>query len=177
MTNTFLFHSYPRIATKHKLTSFKILDRDPALHFALLRLQLVELIRDSGWKETGWELRVIHFAKENLAPRAAANPDFLEDLEQTMALAVFPHDNLDRNLAAILDLDLRRKVADDVNMAILQHQAERRDAAIRELVRMRAWAENKARHTTKSLPEVLELGLSTEDGPLAENGVDAMITS
>ena len=157
--------------------SQQILDRDPSLHFSLLRLQLVELIRSSAYKEPGWELPVIHFAKENLAPRAVTNPKFLEDLEQTMALAVFPHDSLEPSLAAILDLDLRRKVADSVNGAILQRQSDRREAAIRKLVKVRAWAENTARETGRPIPVSLDLGLSGEDGAVHDNGPDAMVTT
>jgi len=147
------------------------------LHFSLLRLQLVELIRSSAYKEPGWELPVIHFAKENLAPRAVSNPKFLEDLEQTMALAVFPHDSLEPELAAILDLGLRRTVADNVNGAILQRQSSRREAAIRTLIKMRAWAETSARESGKAIPDTLDLGLGGDDGALHENGLEPMVTT
>lgn len=91
-----------------------------------------------------------------------------------MALLVFPPDNLEPQLAALLHPDLRRSVADQVNKAILTCQNQRRDAAIRNLVRLRAWAEHTARDTKKDLPARLELGLGGDD-EMRENGSEAMI--
>ncbi|KAL3419770.1 ran binding protein in the microtubule-organising centre [Phlyctema vagabunda] len=137
----------------------KVLDSDPALHFSLLRLQLVELIRTCNSSADGDIKPALNFATSQLAPRATTNPAFLEDLERTMALLVFPPNDLEPQLAALLKPDLRRDVADRVNKAILTCQNQRRDAAIRNLVRLRAWAENAARETKKDLPSHIELGL------------------
>ncbi|TGO33060.1 hypothetical protein BHYA_0269g00030 [Botrytis hyacinthi] len=137
----------------------QVLENNPALHFSLLRLQLVELIRTSGSDVAP----VINFARTQLAPRAATNPDFLEDLERTMALLVFQPDNLEPKLATLIHPDLRRSVADKVNKAILQCQNKRRDAAIRDLVRLRAWAENTARDAKKEIPPLIELGLDNDN--------------
>lgn len=81
-----------------------------------------------------------------------------------MALLIFPHNDLEPQLAAILHPDLRRDVADDVNKAILQRQSERREAAIRQLVKLRAWAENTARADKKALPDRISLGLHGDEG-------------
>lgn len=80
-----------------------------------------------------------------------------------MALLVLPHTELEPTLAALLHPDLRREVADNVNRAILDHQAHRREAAIRQLVKMRAWAENTARAEKKSLPDKIEIPLNTSE--------------
>lgn len=80
-----------------------------------------------------------------------------------MALLIFPRDTLDPQLAVLLHPDLRRSVADNVNKAILQSQNKRRDAAIRDLVRLRAWAENTSRDTGKEIPALMELGLDGDD--------------
>lgn len=90
-----------------------------------------------------------------------------------MALLIFPHNDLEPQLAAILHPDLRRDVADDVNKAILQRQSERREAAIRQLVKMRAWAESAARAEKKSLPERIGLGLNGDES----DGHDPMLIS
>ncbi|EDN92518.1 hypothetical protein SS1G_08381 [Sclerotinia sclerotiorum 1980 UF-70] len=74
----------------------QVLENDPALHFSLLRLQLVELIRS-------------------------------------------------------------------LNKAILQSQNKRRDAAIRDLVHLRAWAENSARDGKKAIPDSIGLGLDGDN--------------
>lgn len=91
-----------------------------------------------------------------------------------MALLVFPPDSLEPQLAALLHPDLRRSVADKVNKAILTCQSQRRDAAIRNLVRLRAWAENTARDKKKDLPARIELGLDETIG-MQENGHEAMV--
>src|SRR2546429_5534923 len=76
------------------LTKRKILDGDSSLHFALLRLQLVELIRTCTSTPGGDITPALTFATTQLAPRAPTKKEFLEDLERTMALLIFPPDNL-----------------------------------------------------------------------------------
>jgi hypothetical protein len=154
----------------------KVLDNNPSLHFALLRLQLVELIRTCNATPGGQIEPALTFATTQLAPRAPKNKEFMEDLERTMALLVFPSDNLEPQLAALLQPSLRQSVADRVNKAILTSQSQRRDAAIRSLVRLRAWAEDTARANKKDLPVRLELdGL---DGTMRdeETGHEPMMT-
>ncbi|KAJ8060622.1 hypothetical protein OCU04_010932 [Sclerotinia nivalis] len=147
----------------------QVLENNPALHFSLLRLQLVELIRSCNATPGSDITPALNFATTQLAPRAPANPEFLEDLERTMALLIFPSDNLEPQLAALLHPDLRRSVADKVNKAILQSQNKRRDAAIRDLVHLRAWAENSARDAKKAIPDSIGLGL---DGDNDDDGGD-----
>jgi hypothetical protein len=67
----------------------QILDTDPSLHFALLRLQLIELIRACTSSSTSDITPALNFASSQLAPRAATNNDFLKDLELTMSLLIF----------------------------------------------------------------------------------------
>lgn len=159
------------------------MDDDKALHFSLLRLQLVELIRSCN--AAGGDISpALKFATEQLGPRAPTNPRFLEDLERTMALLLFPQENLEPQLAALLNPSLRRDAADSVNRAILERQSARREAAIRHLVKMRAWAENTARDKGSSLPDRIDIGLRGEepDGQSrrqlnVENGHEPMVTS
>jgi hypothetical protein len=135
------------------------LDENPSLHFALLRLQLVELIRSCTSKPDGDISPALEFATSQLAPRAPTNPQFLEDLERTLALLIFPTENLTPSLAPLLHPDLRREIATSVNEAILQNQGARKEARLRNLVKLRAWAEQKAREAKKDIPEKLDLGL------------------
>lgn len=177
----FLFSISSQISssTVAVLTGQQILDKDPPLHFALLRLQLVELIRSCN----GDDIKpALDFASEQLGPRAPTSPEFLNDLEQTMSLLFFPVDKLPPQLKALLEPDLRREVAEKVNKAVLYHQSRRREAAIRQLVRMRAWAENAARESKKDLPDRIELGFNGDDNDslgdrLHENGHEPMITT
>ena len=76
-----------------------------------------------------------------------------------MALLIFPPDNLAPPLAALLDHNLRKEVATRVNEALLLSQGERSKAKLYNLVRLRAWSEQKAREAKKDLPDKISLGL------------------
>ncbi|KAJ2898227.1 uncharacterized protein MKZ38_004053 [Zalerion maritima] len=156
-----------------------VLEDDPTLHFALLRLQLVELIRRC---DGGDIAPALEFATQHLAPRAPTKPEYLADLEKTMALLIFPHDKLEPPIAYLLEPTLRRDVAAMVNQAVNERQSRRRDGAVRDLVRMRNWVERTARGAKKDIPDKLELNLQGEDNDdaedgLPENGHDPMVTS
>jgi len=97
----------------------QLLDDHPALHFALLRLELIELIRSAS-TAGGSILPALTFATHQLAPRGATNPSFLADLEKTMALLAFPLDTLSDPLRQLIDPELRRSVAKQVNDALLE---------------------------------------------------------
>lgn len=142
------------------LTVKQILDSKPSLHFALLQLQLVELIRECTSSPSGDVTPALDFATSHLAPRAPTNPQFLEDLERTLSLLIFPSESLSSSpLASLLDPDLRKSIASRVNEAILQSQGSRRDAKLRNLVQVWAWAEQKAREAKKDIPDKLDIGL------------------
>lgn len=137
----------------------QVLDQDSALHFSLLRLQLIELIRKATATPNGDIAPALTFATTHLAPRAPTNQEFLEDLERTMALLIFPPDNLAPPLAALLDPALRQEVAQRVNQALLHSQGERTKATLYDLVNYRSWANQKAIEAKKEhLPERIELG-------------------
>lgn len=91
-----------------------------------------------------------------------------------MALLIFPREGLEPQLAEILHPDLRRETADRVNKAILTAQSQRRDAAIRSLIRLRCWAETTARDSKKDVPDHLPLGLDPENNEVG--GSEPMIT-
>jgi glucose-induced degradation protein 8 len=171
------------LSQQHADISSQLLDTDKKLHFSLLRLQLVELIR-SSFTSTDSTLvgKAIEFAQNNLAPYAPLDAQFKVDLERAMALLIVPKESWTQAtnsnpsnppvssiqgdfgaLAELVDPSLRRKVAKDVNEAILQSQDQRREANIRYLVRARAWAEQLAREKKIDLPETLTLGLDGDE--------------
>ncbi|RKU46844.1 hypothetical protein DL546_008154 [Coniochaeta pulveracea] len=156
----------------------EILDSDPKLHFSLLRLQLVELIRQCN---NGDIIPALDFATQQLGPRASTNEQFLDDLEKTMALLIFPHESLTPELAALLRPALRKNVADEVNKTIVFRQTSRLEAAIQNLARLRSWAETSARTHQKPTPDRIELGLSDDSNDAGndvhDNGQEAMITN
>ncbi len=143
--------------------------------------------------------KAIEFAQQNLAPYATLDPQFKNDLERAMALLIVPKEswtgpsssssqpqqpqtsiatsgnqpstgNDFGALSELVDPSLRRKIAKDVNEAILQSQGERREANIRHLVRARAWAEQLAREKKVDLPDRLSLGLDGDDAEASGSG-------
>lgn len=155
----------------------QLLERDHSLHFALLRLQLVELIRNCIILpvDDPKTLTAMKFAETELAPRASTNPQFLDDLERTMTLLFYEPKNLPAQYAVLLEPKLRKDVAQRVNEALLKEQGERTKAKLYDLVRLRAWSEMKAREAKKDIPEHLSLGLEgIQNGqgkePMPSNG-------
>jgi glucose-induced degradation protein 8 len=164
----------------------------------LLRLQLIELIRSafkSGTMDESATETAIKFARDNLAPYVNMSPNFKNDLERAMTLLIMPpaewvklqqadaSSTTQRNsfgaLSELVDPSLRKKVAKDVNEAILASQGQRREANIRHLVRTRTWAEQLAREKKVDLPKRLNLGLDGEeddhnggDTEMSGNGAD-----
>lgn len=98
-----------------------------------------------------------------------------------MALLMIPHDSLEPQLAALLDPNLRQDAAERVNNAIIASRSKRTIAGIRNLVKMRCWAENKSRDLGLPLPDRLDIGLRGDDvdssDQSGENGQDPMVTT
>jgi hypothetical protein len=96
-------------------------------------------------------------------------------LERTLALLIFPSDNLSPSLAFLLDPSLRKDIAQRVNEAILQNQGARKEARLRNLVKLRAFAEHKARDAKKDIPDKLDIGLlgDSHDNQSSNNSNDA----
>lgn len=105
----------------------------------------------------------LDFATSQLAPRAPTNPQFLEDLEKTLALLIFPPENLAPSLASLLDPELRSTVAARVSETILKSQGARGEAKLYSLLRARAWAEREARKGNNELPDKLDFGLDRDN--------------
>ena len=145
----------------------------------LLRLQLIELIRTCTSSATADITPALNFASSQLAPRAATNPDFLKDLELTMSLLIFlPTETpLQPQFASLLQPTLRQDVAARVNDAILNNQGARGEAKLRSLVRLRIWAEERARMVGKDLPPVMSLGFQDAEHQEANgDAADVMVS-
>jgi hypothetical protein len=90
-----------------------------------------------------------------------------------MSLLIFlpATSTLQRELTDLLDPSLRRNVASKVNEAILTSMGARGEARMRSLVRLRHWAEAKARAAGKDIPPILPLGLQdVDERPADSNG-------
>ncbi|KAF2273531.1 uncharacterized protein EI97DRAFT_435951 [Westerdykella ornata] len=147
----------------------EILDKDLPLDFALLKLQLIELIRKCTSSPEPDVSPALEFSQMEVAPLAATNPDFLRELEVTMCLLIIlPSDGpVQSPYAELLKPSLRLDVASRVNKAILESMGARGESKLRSLVRLRTWAEDKARAAGLDIPPFLPL---TSDG--AQDGAE-----
>ncbi|CAN6664135.1 hypothetical protein TRVA0_035S01420 [Trichomonascus vanleenenianus] len=118
----------------------ELLDTNSSLHFALLRLQLIELIKRGS--QDGNIKPALEFASNNLSQRAPKNPEFLADLEKAMALLCFPHEHLVPQLQELMDPKLRRVIAEQVNQALMERQQINVELQIGNLVRLWGWGED-----------------------------------
>jgi len=150
----------------HKLNELDpaILDTNEKLHFSLLQLQLIEMIRVSDLDNGEDIKRAIKFANRNLATRTMNNPEFIFELEKVMALVVYGNKPLPDEVALLLKPDSRRKIAVDVNHAILKSQDAPHVARIADVLKVRQWSELKARERKLDIPPVLRLGIEGGDG-------------
>eukprot|EP00761_Pharyngomonas_kirbyi_P013673 gb/GECH01013702.1/.p1 GENE.gb/GECH01013702.1/~~gb/GECH01013702.1/.p1 ORF type:complete len:226 (+),score=85.87 gb/GECH01013702.1/:1-678(+) len=114
----------------------EILDRNARLYFHLQQQQLIELIRSGDINQA------ISFAREELAPRGEENPEFLEELEQTMALLAF-EDMSSSPVKDLLDHSHRQKTASELNAAILASQCQEQNPKLPTLLKMLIWSQNK----------------------------------
>ncbi|KAG1436599.1 hypothetical protein G6F56_013491 [Rhizopus delemar] len=121
-----------------KLCSFvqKILDTNPHLYFHLQQQQLIELIRKGALQEA------LEFATEEMAPRGEENPEFLEELERTMALLAFQHVQ-DSPVQELLLPSQRQKTAIELNAAILASHSQENEPKLPHLLKMLAWSQEQ----------------------------------
>lgn len=115
----------------------KILDTNHTLYFHLQQQKLIEYIRQGNIPEA------LRFAQEELAPRGEENPEFLAELERTMALLAF--DSSSVVPAAISDLlspAQWMKTAGEVNAAILESLSQGKEAKLVALLRLLCWSES-----------------------------------
>jgi len=112
----------------------EILDHNPEIFFHLQQQRLIELIRKGNLGDA------LAFAQQELAPQGQENPQFLVELERTMALLAF-EDQSKSPLAELLSNAQRQKTASELNAAILASQCQEKDPRLPLLLRMLKWAQ------------------------------------
>lgn len=154
----------------------QLLDNDKSLLFSLLRLQLIELIKQippaPESEKPALVGAALTFAQQNLSPYAPQNDKFKTDLERAMALMIVPaeawctprNQNESQNNAfgplwELVDPSLKVEVARDVNAAILKHQGRKEQSKIHKILQTRAWSETLAREKLVKLPRDLKVTL------------------
>jgi hypothetical protein len=112
----------------------EILDTNPSLYFHLQQQKLIEFIRSDKINDA------IVFAQQELAPRGEENPEFLMELERTMALLAF--DSIASSpVGDLFEASQRQKTASELNAAILTAQCQDKDPKLPNLLKMLIWAQ------------------------------------
>lgn len=114
----------------------EILEEKAQLFFHLQQQRLIELVRQGQTHEA------LEFAQEYLAPRAEDNPEFLQELERTVALLAF-EDAKQSPVGDLMDLSQRQKTASELNAAILSSQSQEQEPRLPMLLKMLIWAHNQ----------------------------------
>lgn len=136
----------------------EILDRDPSLFYLLKQQQLIELIREAeGPSGIG---KSLEFARRELAPRAASNSDFLDEMEKVMGLLAFP-DPARSAVGHLLSRAQRQRVVKELNDAILTSQCQGKDPQILSLLRRLVFKQRQLAKTAKgSFPVMKDLAMA-----------------
>lgn len=131
------FQSSPVFQMDSDALLSQILDTNPTLYFHLQQQRLIEFIR------AGRIADALQFAQTELAPRGEENPEFLSELEKTMALLAFePAATSGAGGAAeLLTPAQRSRTAGELNAAILENFSQGREAKLIGLVRLLGWGE------------------------------------
>jgi len=115
----------------------EILDTNPALYFRLQQQKLIEYIRQGRIEEA------LQFAQEELAPRGEESPEFLSELEKTMALLAFESSpQAPPAISELLSPAQRMRTAGEVNSAILESLSQGKEAKLVSLLRLLCWGES-----------------------------------
>ncbi|KAF8311274.1 lish motif-containing protein, partial [Clavulina sp. PMI_390] len=114
----------------------EILDTNPQLYFHLQQQRLIEFIRQGDIEQA------LIFAQTELAPRGEEHPEFLIELERTMALLAFDATpNLPPAIAELLHPSQRLRTAAEVNSAILKSSSQGTETKLLNLIRLMCWGE------------------------------------
>ncbi|ORZ24716.1 CTLH/CRA C-terminal to lish motif domain-domain-containing protein [Absidia repens] len=114
----------------------EILDTNPKLYFHLQQQRLIELIRK------GDDEGALVFAADEMAPRGEEHPEFLQELERTMALLAFQNTH-PSPVQDLLDPHQRHKTAQELNEAILTSQSREPHPKLPHLLKVLTWSQEQ----------------------------------
>lgn len=113
------------------------MDGNPALFFKLQQQRLIEFIREGRIDDA------LDFAQQELAPRGEESPEFLSELERTMALLAFESSpSVPAAIAELLSPEQRLKTAGELNAAILDSLSQGKEAKLVALIKLLCWGES-----------------------------------
>ncbi|KAH0590842.1 hypothetical protein H2248_000961 [Termitomyces sp. 'cryptogamus'] len=114
----------------------EILDTNPALYFHLQQQKLIEYIRQGRIGDA------LEFAQSELAPRGEESPEFLSELERTMALLAFEGSSrAPGTISELMSPGQRMKTAGEMNGAILESLSQGKTVKLAGLLKLLGWGE------------------------------------
>ncbi|GBF90786.1 hypothetical protein Rsub_03087 [Raphidocelis subcapitata] len=134
----------------------EILEERAGLLFHLQQQRLIELVR------AGRTADALEFAREYLAPAGEEHPEFLEDLERTVALLAF-EDPRASPLGELMEASQRQRTASELNAAILSSQRHATEPRAAMLLKMMVWAQQRLDERA-TYPKITDLAAAVPGG-------------
>ena len=128
----------------------EILDTNPKLYFHLQQQQLLELIKK------GDMLRVLEYASTELSARGEENPEFLDELEQSLSLLAFG-DTSSCPFSDLLQPSQKLKVISELNAAILASQDQEPTSKLGILMKLVLWTQGQLEGKGLEFPKLLNI--------------------
>lgn len=128
----------------------EILDTNSTLFFHLQQQQLLELIKQGDVE------KVLEFAQSELSARGEENPEFLEELEQSLALLAF-EDPTTSPYADLLKSSQRLKLVSELNSALLASQDQETTSRLSVLMKLVLWTQELLQKKGLAFPKLTNI--------------------
>ena len=125
----------------------EILDTNPSLFFHLQQQQLLELIRE------GKPEQVLKYAQSELSARGEENPEFLDELEQSLGLLAFD-DAASCPFSELLQPSQRLKVISELNSALLASHDQEAVSKLSTLMKLVLWSQDQLEKKGIAFPKL-----------------------
>ncbi len=128
----------------------EILDTNPKLFFHLQQQQLLEYIRQGDVE------KVLGYAQKELSASGEENPQFLEELEQTLSLLAFENTKASP-FSDLLEHSQRLKVMSEVNAAVLASQDQSSESKLGMLMKLVVWTQRELTNNGHKFPKLNDI--------------------
>ena len=136
----------------------EVLDTNPSLFFHLQQQQLLELIREGKTEQ------VLKYAQSELSARGEENPEFLDELEQSLGLLAFD-DAANCPFSELLQPSQRLKVISELNAALLASHDQEALSKLSTLMKLVLWSQDQLEKKGITFPKLTNIA----DGKLTQN--------
>lgn len=100
--------------------------------------------------------KVLEFAQSELSARGEENPEFLEELEQSLALLAF-EDPTTSPYADLLKTSQRLKLVSELNSALLASQDQETTSRLSVLMKLVLWAQDQLQKKGLTFPKLTNI--------------------